>query len=208
MSLSLCRLSTNLLRNGPVAICTRSFSSQSVSAKFAKQKTVKDPLSSTERFHMITQLGGNEDPFEMNVKKRVKGTAEEPTLIPSIMDRRMVGCICEEAAVKIKWMMLSKGPAKKCDCGHFFKLQELTNYTSGKGLNNKHTPGKSHNYTSGGGLNNTHLVKATTTHPVKDSTIHTPGKSHNYTSGKGLNNTHLVKATTTHPVKASTIHTW
>ena len=31
----------------------------------------------------------------MNVKKRAKGTVDEPTLIPSMFDKRLVGCICK-----------------------------------------------------------------------------------------------------------------
>lgn len=36
-----------------------------------------------------------QDPFEMNVKKRAKGTKDEPTLIPSMYEKRLVGCICK-----------------------------------------------------------------------------------------------------------------
>lgn len=36
-----------------------------------------------------------QDPFEMNVKKRAKGTVDEPTLIPSLYEKRLVGCICK-----------------------------------------------------------------------------------------------------------------
>ena len=38
-----------------------------------------------------------QDPFEMNVKKRAKGTVDEPTLIPSLYEKRLVGCICKYA---------------------------------------------------------------------------------------------------------------
>ena len=34
------------------------------------------------------------DPYEMKVKKRAKGTKEEPTLIPSVFNKRLIGCIC------------------------------------------------------------------------------------------------------------------
>ncbi|ESO02898.1 hypothetical protein HELRODRAFT_81076 [Helobdella robusta] len=47
-----------------------------------------------ERFELLTRLAGNEDPFEMNVKKRATGTKEEPTLIPSLYDKRLIGCVC------------------------------------------------------------------------------------------------------------------
>jgi len=31
----------------------------------------------------------------MNVKQRRKGTIDDPTLIPSMYDKRLVGCICK-----------------------------------------------------------------------------------------------------------------
>ena len=31
----------------------------------------------------------------MNVKKRAAGTLDEPNLIPSLYDKRLVGCVCK-----------------------------------------------------------------------------------------------------------------
>lgn len=31
----------------------------------------------------------------MNVRQRNKGTASDPTLIPSLYDKRLVGCVCK-----------------------------------------------------------------------------------------------------------------
>merc|ERR1711942_287643 len=78
-----------------------------------------------ERYELLAKLAGNEDPFEMNVKKRAKGTVDEPTLIPSLYEKRLVGCICEEDAVSINWMFLHKGEPKRCECGYWFKLADL-----------------------------------------------------------------------------------
>ena len=36
-----------------------------------------------------------QDPFEINVRKRAKGTKDEPTIIPSMFEKRLVGCICK-----------------------------------------------------------------------------------------------------------------
>ena len=47
---------------------------------------------------MLTRLCSfllRQDPFDMSVRKRAKGTHDQPTLIPSMFDRRMVGCICK-----------------------------------------------------------------------------------------------------------------
>ncbi|XP_064605479.1 cytochrome c oxidase subunit 5B, mitochondrial-like [Liolophura sinensis] len=92
------------------------------------QKSMPDNLGHSvgaERFELLSQLAGNEDPFEMNVKKRAKGTFDEPTLVPSINTKRLVGCICEEDAISINWMYLHKGEPKRCECGYWFKLAEL-----------------------------------------------------------------------------------
>ncbi|KAK7489012.1 hypothetical protein BaRGS_00019673 [Batillaria attramentaria] len=78
-----------------------------------------------ERYELLAKLAGNEDPFEMNVKKRAKGSFDEPTMIPSLYDKRLVGCICEEDAVSINWMYLHKGEPKRCECGYWFKLADL-----------------------------------------------------------------------------------
>jgi cytochrome c oxidase subunit 5b len=78
-----------------------------------------------ERWELLARLAGNEDPFEMNVKKRTKGTFNDPTLIPSMYEKRLVGCVCEEDAISIQWMFLHKGEPKRCACGNWFKLVEL-----------------------------------------------------------------------------------
>jgi len=38
------------------------------------------------------------DPFEVNVKKRATGTFSDPTLIPSMYEKRLIGCICESGS--------------------------------------------------------------------------------------------------------------
>jgi len=78
-----------------------------------------------ERWELLTRLAGNDDPFEMNVRKRAKGTFEEPTLIPSIYEKRLIGCVCEEDAISINWMFVFKGEPKRCHCGNWYKLVEL-----------------------------------------------------------------------------------
>jgi cytochrome c oxidase subunit 5b len=100
----------------------------------AKGKVVSDKVDmpdtlghsvGPERWELLARLAGNDDPFEMNVKKRTKGTREEPTLIPSLYEKRLVGCVCDEDAISINWMFLFKGEQKRCHCGNWFKLVEL-----------------------------------------------------------------------------------
>ena len=35
------------------------------------------------------------DPFELNVRKRASGTFSDPTLIPSMFEKRLIGCVCK-----------------------------------------------------------------------------------------------------------------
>ena len=65
-----------------------------------------------------------QDPYEMQVYKRVAGTKDKPNLVPSVCDVRVVGCVCEEDATCISWMWLYKGEPKRCECGYWFKLVE------------------------------------------------------------------------------------
>ena len=50
-----------------------------------------------QRLEMLAGLKGKEDPFEMHVKEidEETGTKEKPTLVPSMYDTRLVGCICK-----------------------------------------------------------------------------------------------------------------
>jgi len=59
----------------------------------------------------------------MKIIKRGPGTKDKPTLINSAYHERMIGCLCEEDATYINWMWLPKGEPKRCECGHWFKLQ-------------------------------------------------------------------------------------
>lgn len=48
-----------------------------------------------EKRELLLKAAGNDNPFDMKVFKRGAGTKENPNLIPSAFDARIVGCICE-----------------------------------------------------------------------------------------------------------------
>nr|ABR23413.1 cytochrome c oxidase polyprotein Vb [Ornithodoros parkeri] len=75
-----------------------------------------------EKLELDAIAAGNEDPFDMRVFKRGPGTKDNPNLIPSYLEKRMIGCICEEDATVINWMWLHRGDPRRCECGHWFKL--------------------------------------------------------------------------------------
>ncbi|KAJ6653232.1 hypothetical protein lerEdw1_010018 [Lerista edwardsae] len=63
------------------------------------------------------------DPFSMFPPKRHAGTKEDPNIVPSITDKRLVGCICEEENSAVIWFWLHKGEAQRCpSCGAHYKL--------------------------------------------------------------------------------------
>merc|ERR1711976_974567 len=113
-------------RRSALLTCTRAMSDMPhIDPQKGKVESDKASMPDTlghsvgpERFELLARVAGNEDPFEFNVKKRAAGTKDEPTLIPSMFDKRLVGCICEEDAVTINWMFLHKGEQKRCGCGH------------------------------------------------------------------------------------------
>ncbi|VDL18407.1 unnamed protein product [Hymenolepis diminuta] len=55
-------------------------------------------------------------------------TREEPNMIASTSDSRLIGCLCEPEADVINWMEISKGKPTKCYCGHWFKLVDFEDY--------------------------------------------------------------------------------
>ncbi|XP_067614144.1 cytochrome c oxidase subunit 5B, mitochondrial-like isoform X2 [Eurosta solidaginis] len=88
---------------------------------------MNDPLehaTGIERREVLAKATGNDNPFDIKVFKRGAGTKENPNLIPSAFDARIVGCICEEDQTYVQWMWLQKSTLKRSECGHWFTLVE------------------------------------------------------------------------------------
>uniref|UniRef100_A0A8B9RRY3 Cytochrome c oxidase subunit 5B, mitochondrial n=1 Tax=Accipiter nisus TaxID=211598 RepID=A0A8B9RRY3_9AVES len=63
------------------------------------------------------------DPYSMFRPKRYAGTKEDPNLVPSISNKRIVGCVCEEDNSCVVWFWLHQGEAQRCpSCGAHYKL--------------------------------------------------------------------------------------
>lgn len=77
-----------------------------------------------EKAELDALMAGVEDPFSMEVNRGPHGTKDNPRKVPSMFEERIVGCICEEEATYINWMMVKKGPPQRCECGHWFELIE------------------------------------------------------------------------------------
>lgn len=59
----------------------------------------------------------------MKGQKRGPGTKDNPNIVPSMCDSRIIGCICEEDSTSVAWMWIHEGHPRRCECGHWFKLE-------------------------------------------------------------------------------------
>ncbi|XP_075389900.1 cytochrome c oxidase subunit 5B, mitochondrial-like [Tenrec ecaudatus] len=84
--------------------------------------TDEEQATGLEREIMLATRKGL-DPYNMLAPKAATGTKEHPNLVPSITNKRIVGCICEEDNSAVIWFWLHKGDAQRCpNCGTQYKL--------------------------------------------------------------------------------------
>ncbi|XP_030055457.1 cytochrome c oxidase subunit 5B, mitochondrial [Microcaecilia unicolor] len=63
------------------------------------------------------------DPYSMFKPRPYSGTKEDPHIVPSVTNCRLVGCICEEDNTCIIWFWLHQGEPQRCpSCGAHYKL--------------------------------------------------------------------------------------
>ncbi|OCT86620.1 cytochrome c oxidase subunit 5B, mitochondrial [Xenopus laevis] len=63
------------------------------------------------------------DPYSMLKPQQYAGTKDDPHIVPSITNKRIVGCICEEDNTAVIWFWLHDGEAQRCpSCGSHYKL--------------------------------------------------------------------------------------
>lgn len=61
-------------------------------------------------------------------RKGDMGSKENPILIESFMDDRMVACACEPAQNYMKYMTIYKGEQKRCQCGWWMKCVDAPRF--------------------------------------------------------------------------------
>ncbi|KAH0623503.1 hypothetical protein JD844_006325, partial [Phrynosoma platyrhinos] len=84
--------------------------------------TDEEQATGLERKTLLAMKRG-EDPYSIFKPKRNSGTREDPHIVPSIGDKRLVGCICEEDNSAIIWFWVHKGDSHRCpQCGVYYKL--------------------------------------------------------------------------------------
>ncbi|KAG7498214.1 cytochrome c oxidase subunit 5B, mitochondrial-like [Solea senegalensis] len=84
--------------------------------------TDEEQATGLERIIMDAMKEGK-DPYNMMKPKSYSGTKEDPNIVPSITNKRIVGCICEEDNTSVVWFWIHEGPAHRCpSCGSYYQL--------------------------------------------------------------------------------------
>ncbi|XP_017279723.1 cytochrome c oxidase subunit 5B, mitochondrial [Kryptolebias marmoratus] len=84
--------------------------------------TDEDQATGLER-RTLQALKQGKDPYSIQKPKHYAGTKEDPHIVPSIGNKRLVGCLCEEDNTAIVWFWLHEGDAQRCpSCGSHYKL--------------------------------------------------------------------------------------
>ncbi|KAG8440948.1 hypothetical protein GDO86_006619 [Hymenochirus boettgeri] len=72
---------------------------------------------------VMMALQQGKDPYSMMKPQQYAGTKEDPHIVPSITNKRIVGCICEEDNTSVVWFWLHQGEAQRCpSCGAHYQL--------------------------------------------------------------------------------------
>lgn len=69
------------------------------------------------------------DPFcNLPTARNGRGSKDNPVLVESFAEERLVGCICEESQNHVKFMHLYRDEPKRCQCGHWLKLVDAPKF--------------------------------------------------------------------------------
>ncbi|XP_069023114.1 cytochrome c oxidase subunit 5B, mitochondrial-like [Embiotoca jacksoni] len=72
---------------------------------------------------IMNAMKEGKDPYSTMKPKGYAGSKADPHLVPSITNKRIVGCICEEDNTVVVWFWLHEGEAQRCpSCGAHYQL--------------------------------------------------------------------------------------
>uniref|UniRef100_A0A0R3RK12 Cytochrome c oxidase subunit 5B, mitochondrial n=1 Tax=Elaeophora elaphi TaxID=1147741 RepID=A0A0R3RK12_9BILA len=85
-----------------------------------------DPLEAHEesmkRRQLVATLAGD-DRYETKVYYKLENSSpENPNLVPSDFDYRLLACFCEPDTTFPVLFVVHEGEPQRCRCGHWFKL--------------------------------------------------------------------------------------
>jgi len=80
-----------------------------------------------EKWEMIAAMEGldPEDLWETKRAAPTSGTKDDPQIVPSMYNKRVVGHLCTEDQTAVIYFTIHKGEnggMKRCRCGHWFKI--------------------------------------------------------------------------------------
>ncbi|XP_008421368.1 cytochrome c oxidase subunit 5B, mitochondrial-like [Poecilia reticulata] len=114
-----------LLRSGLRAVTTcQAVRAPALSRSMAAGGIPTDEEQATGLEKVIMKaMKEGKDPYNMMKPKSYAGSKNDPHLVPSITNKRVVGCICEEDNTAIIWFWLHEGEPQRCpSCGAHYKL--------------------------------------------------------------------------------------
>ncbi|CAL8279820.1 cytochrome c oxidase subunit 5B, mitochondrial [Gadus morhua] len=72
---------------------------------------------------IMTAAKEGADPYNLMRPKEYAGSKADPHMVPSITDKRIVGCVCEEDNTAVVWFWLHQGEPQRCpSCGAHYQL--------------------------------------------------------------------------------------
>ncbi|XP_017282877.1 cytochrome c oxidase subunit 5B, mitochondrial [Kryptolebias marmoratus] len=84
--------------------------------------TDEEQATGLEKIIMKAMKEGK-DPYNTMKPQSYAGSKTDPHLVPSITNKRLVGCVCEEDNTVVVWFWLHEGEAQRCpECGAHYKL--------------------------------------------------------------------------------------
>ncbi|XP_036383267.1 cytochrome c oxidase subunit 5B, mitochondrial [Megalops cyprinoides] len=102
-------------RASPVTALTRGMSAGGI-------PTDEEQATGMEKLVMHALKQGS-DPYSMHKPKEYAGSKQDPHLVPSVTNKRIVGCICEEDNTSVVWFWLHEGEPQRCpSCGAHYRL--------------------------------------------------------------------------------------
>jgi len=81
-----------------------------------------------EKFERMAAAAGIDDPWDIKPAQHGEGTRENPDIVPSMYNKRLIGHLCEEGQPYLTYFYVYKSEPKRCQCGHWFKLVDAEPY--------------------------------------------------------------------------------
>ncbi|XP_043110582.1 cytochrome c oxidase subunit 5B, mitochondrial [Puntigrus tetrazona] len=110
-----CRLTLTARRSVLMKTPRRAMASEGI-------PTDEEQAAGLER-RVLQAMKKGQDPYSIFKPKEYTGSRDDPHIVPSINNKRLVGCLCEEDNTAVVWFWLHEGDAQRCpSCGSHYKL--------------------------------------------------------------------------------------